>query len=419
MREERKKILQKYRQIRDFSLELCEGLKTEDYVIQSMPDVSPTKWHLAHVTWFFETFVLTEAKRNYKQFNNKFQYLFNSYYVQAGSRWKRSERGLLSRPRVREVIKYRNYVDENIREFILKASDKLFNKFRTTIEIGINHEQQHQELIITDIKHVLSFNPMNISVKKKKIIKVNKISPIKWIEFPGGIRTIGFNGRGFFYDNEKPAHKVYLKPFLLADRLVTNGEYIEFIEKGGYRRAEFWLSDGFAAVEKDKWAAPLYWQKIEGKWYHYTLSGMREVEPYEPVSHVSFYEADAFARAEGARLPTEAEWEVAASKARIKGNFVENGFFHPVPLLNKNKKLNQIFGDVWEWTSSAYLPYPGYKIPSGAIGEYNGKFMSGQMVLRGGSCATSRFHIRKTYRNFFYPHQRWQFSGIRLAKDLK
>lgn len=419
MLDNRHSILKKYRKIRAFSIELCKGLKTEDYVIQSMPDISPTKWHLAHVTWFFEIFVLNESGIGHKLFNNHFPLLFNSYYVQAGERWNRPERGLLSRPTVKQVLAYRNYVDEKMEDFILKSNNTIFKKFKTIIEIGINHEQQHQELMLTDIKHVMSLNPMNIGLKKFKSVNASKIKPIEWVQFDEGIRVIGFRNKGFFYDNEKPAHKVYLQPFAIADRLITNAEYIDFIEDNGYSRAELWLSDGFAEVNKNNLKAPLYWRKIDGQWFNYTLSGLRKVNPNEPVCHVSYYEADAFARWYGGRLPTEAEWETSATGIKVNGNFVENGFFHPVPISNQKKGLKQIFGDVWEWTSSAYLPYPGYKIPIGAIGEYNGKFMSGQMVLRGGSCATSKTHIRKTYRNFFYPHQRWQFMGIRIAKDLK
>jgi len=393
-------------------------METEDFVVQTMPDVSPAKWHLAHTTWFFETFILREANINYKLFNKYYSYLFNSYYVKAGQRWNRPQRGLLSRPTVKEVFSYRNYVDDRMKKFILNSNENTFNHFSTIIEIGINHEQQHQELMLTDIKHVLSLNPMNIGLKEFKSVKANKISKIQWVKFNKGLFTIGFKGKGFFYDNEKPLHKVYLNDYFIADRLITNKEYIDFIEDDGYRRADLWLSDGFATVEKYNWNAPLYWKNINGKWYYFTLSGLRKIEPNEPVCHVSYYEADAFARWLGARLPTEAEWEVAANNLKLEGNFVENNFYRPIPFIKSRKILKQFFGDVWEWTSSAYLPYPGYKIPSGTIGEYNGKFMSGQMILKGGSCVTSASHIRKSYRNFFYPHQRWQFMGIRIAKDL-
>jgi ergothioneine biosynthesis protein EgtB len=419
---ERKRIelVDRFTQVRLFTNKLCEPLETEDYVIQSMPDVSPTKWHLAHTSWFFEAFVLKKANPDYQSMHPLYSYLFNSYYIQAGDRWFRPNRGILSRPTVKEIFEYRNYVNEHVQNFIEKSSEENFNEFAPVIEIGLNHEQQHQELLLTDIKHVLSFNPLHPVYSKRMITNTNLIREVKWIDFQEGIYEIGYDGKEFCYDNETPVHKQFLNSFSLADRLITNTEYIEFIEDGGYTKPLLWLSDGWAVVENEKWKAPLYWEKREGEWYNFTLNGFRKVNPDEPVCHVSHYEADAFASWKGKRLPTEAEWEVAANSQKIDGNFVDDKQFHPVPLKeNESNKLKQMFGDVWEWTQSAYLPYPGYKTLPGALGEYNGKFMSGQMVLRGGSCATSKSHIRKTYRNFFHPHSRWQFTGIRLAKDIK
>jgi len=417
-------IVEFYKAVREFSHTLAEPLEIEDYVVQSMPDVSPTKWHLAHTSWFFETFVLSKALHNYKSPNPQYAYLFNSYYVQAGERHLRPKRGLISRPTVEETYSYRNHVDESMLQFMENAGDKEWQELASVIEIGIHHEQQHQELIVTDIKHVLSENPLHpeyLSKKKNSSKAPNGFEELKWVDFDGGIYNIGNQGSGFGYDNEYPNHKVYLNPYKLGSRLITNAEYIEFIEDGGYKTPEIWLSEGWAAVETNKWEAPLYWQKQRGKWMQFTLTGLREVEPDEPVTHVSYFEADAFARWAGSRLPTEAEWEVAASNLTIEGNFVDNLNFHPVSMKNNanGHPLQQMFGDVWEWTQSSYSAYPGYKALPGALGEYNGKFMCNQMVLRGGSCATSKSHIRKTYRNFFPTNARWQFMGIRLSKDNK
>lgn len=414
----RENLIERFNTTRKFSEYLASPLVTEDYVIQSMPDVSPTKWHLAHVSWFFEAFVLSKAIKDYQSLHPQYNYLFNSYYVQVGERWTRSIRGLLSRPSVDDVFKYRKYVDEQVNRFLENCSEEIFNEYAPVIEIGINHEQQHQELILTDIKHVLSINPLHPVYKEREIQSSDKTQPINWISFNEGMYEIGSEGKEFCYDNETPKHKEFLQSFYLADRLVTNKEYIGFIEGGGYKKATLWLSDGFATVEKENWNAPLYWSKKDNEWWNFTLQGFRKVNPDEPVTHVSFYEADAFARWVGSRLPTEAEWEAASTGLKVKGNFADDDNFHPVPLNENEKGLKQMYGDVWEWTGSAYLGYPGYKPLPGALGEYNGKFMSGQMVLRGGSCATSLSHIRNTYRNFFPPFSRWQFMGIRLAKDV-
>ncbi|MCK5391037.1 MAG: ergothioneine biosynthesis protein EgtB [Deltaproteobacteria bacterium] len=414
-------LTQFYKTVREFSQTLAEPLEIEDYVVQSMPDVSPTKWHLAHTSWFFETFVLSKAILEYKSPNPQYAYLFNSYYVLAGERHLRPKRGLISRPTVEETYSYRNHVDESMLQFMESANKKEWKELSAVIEIGIHHEQQHQELILTDIKHVLSENPLNPRYvsKQKPGRTTDKPQELKWVSFEGGVCNIGNEGEGFGYDNEYPSHKVYVNPYMLGSRLVTNAQYLEFIKDGGYETPEIWLSEGWATVETNDWKAPLYWQKINGEWMQFTLTGLRKVEPNEPLTHVTYFEADAYARWAGSRLPTEAEWEVAASNLEIEGNFVDNMNFHPAPL-NKSSNgqpLKQMFGDVWEWTQSAYSAYPGYKTPPGALGEYNGKFMCNQMVLRGGSCATSKSHIRKTYRNFFPTDARWQFMGIRLAKD--
>ncbi|MGE5804257.1 MAG: ergothioneine biosynthesis protein EgtB [Ignavibacteria bacterium] len=415
---DRSDLIRKYQKVRNFSFELCKYLVTEDYVVQSMPDVSPTKWHLAHTSWFFEAFVLSKADPDYVSLHPQYNFLFNSYYVLVGERWARANRGLLSRPTVNDVYNYRDYVDEKMLEFLEHSSEEIYGNFASVVEIGIHHEQQHQELILTDIKHVFSINPITPVYFEREVKIDSNIPKLNWIPFDAGIYEIGFEGKDFSYDNEGPKHKEYIESFMLSSRLITNGEYLNFMEDNGYHRPELWLSDGYAAAEKEKWSAPLYWKKESSKWYNFTLNGKQIVNPAEPVCHVSYYEADAYARWAGSRLPTEAEWEIAANEISIEGNFADNKNFHPVPLEKSNGKLQQMFGDVWEWTRSSYSPYPGYKTLPGALGEYNGKFMSNQMILRGGSCATSLSHIRKTYRNFFPPNARWQFMGIRLAKDV-
>lgn len=421
-------LAEQYGQVRRFSEELCQPLATEDYVVQSMPDVSPTKWHLAHVSWFFETFLLKPNQSDYTSPNPLYNYLFNSYYNAIGERHARPRRGLLTRPTVEETYQYRHYVDQHMLEMLEGAAEEQMAKLAPVLVLGLHHEQQHQELILTDLKHVLSCNPLRpIYIDQSKSRPAsNPVPALEWISFQEGVYWIGREGEGFsaqdfFFDNEGPRHRQFVQPFQLASRLVTNGEYLEFMEDKGYSRPEFWLSDGWYTVQAEGWQAPQYWEKREGKWWSFTLAGMREVDPSEPVTHVSYYEAEAFAHWAGARLPTEAEWEIAAASLpaeKLKeGNFVESGLFHPAPLgTTQAGELCQMYGDVWEWTQSAYLPYPGFKPAAGAIGEYNGKFMNNQYVLRGGSCATSLSHIRPTYRNFFPPHARWQFSGLRLAK---
>ncbi len=393
---------------------------TEDYVVQSMPDVRPAKWHLAHVSWFFETFVLQPYLGGYTVMHPAFANLFNAYGVQAGERHIRAEWGLLTRPTVETVYQYRAFVDKHM----LVLIDQLDGRedaetVAGVIEIGLHHEQQHQELMVTDIKHVFSVNPLYPVYQEREDVQAMMMPPApEWIAFEEGVYEVGYEGDGFFYDHEGPRHRVFLQPFALASRLVTNGEYRTFIEEGGYTRPELWLSEGWAIVEREGWQAPLYWSKRDGKWWHFTLGGNKRVDPNAPVCHVSHYEADAYARWADARLPTEFEWEVAAHNVPIAGHFADEGLLHPRPLsgMAEPGRLHQLYGDVWEWTQSSYAPYPGYKPARDTLGEYNGKFMCNQYVLRGGSCATSKSHIRPTYRNFLPSYSRWQFMGIRLAR---
>jgi ergothioneine biosynthesis protein EgtB len=399
----------RYAAVRDFSAWLCEPLATEDYVVQSMPDVSPTKWHLAHTSWFFETFVLRPHLPGYRELDPAYAFLFNSYYVQAGERHCRAQRGYISRPTVAEVFAYRRHVDQAMQVLLEDPPAAV----EPLVEMGLHHEQQHQELMLTDIKHVFSVNPLR-PVYREAALSPGAPQPLEWMTLDGGLCEIGHRGGAFAYDNEGPRHRVWLEPFQLASRLVTCGEYLEFMEDGGYSRADLWLSMGWATAQEQGWTEPFYWERRDGQLWLFTLAGMRPVDPAEPVCHLSYFEADAFARWAGARLPTEAEWEVAAAAAGVSGNFVEQGALHPQPAGGPG--LQQLFGDVWEWTSSQYTPYPGYTPPPGALGEYNGKFMCNQFVLRGGSCATSASHIRASYRNFFPPDATWQFSGLRLAR---
>ena len=422
-------LLARFHRVRNFTSALCSGLQPEDYVVQSMPDVSPTKWHLAHTTWFFETFVLKKFVAGYRAEIPEYGYLFNSYYNAAGDMHRRDLRGLISRPTVQETQRYRASIDSHVGRLLSNADEKLLDKIEPLIVLGIHHEQQHQELLVTDIKHVFAQNPLY------PVYRSSRARPPRthetegsatrrdFVDFDEAIVEIGHDGRGFAYDNEGPRHRALVPAFSLASRPVTNGQYIEFIEDGGYKRPQFWLSLGWMAVNEHGWQAPLYWTKCDGAWSHFTLSGFRPIDELEPVTHVSYFEADAFANWADVRLPTEFEWERAALDCPIEGNFVERELFHPVPVDvapagdKPAPHLQQMFGDVWEWTRSAYSPYPGYRAAPGALGEYNGKFMCNQYVLRGGSCATSRSHIRATYRNFFQPEKRWQFTGIRLARD--
>ncbi len=410
-------LLDRFLQTRRFTEQLCHPLSPEDCSIQSMPDVSPTRWHLAHTTWFFEEFLLSHTA-GYRPFHPDFGYLFNSYYNTVGEQYPRAQRGLLSRPGLDEIRDYRQHVDQHMRGLLQKMDNALT---RHVCEIGIQHEQQHQELILTDIKHVLSCNPLLPAYLVSSVEKHGDASPHRWLSFPEGLREIGHSGDEFAYDNESPRHREFLEAFELTEQLVTAGEYLEFIVDGGYRRPDLWLSAGWQAVRDRGWEAPLYWQQRQGEWSLFALSGSKPVNAAEPVCHVSYFEADAFARWAGARLPTEAEWETACQDVPVLGNFADSLLergesLHPARLSSPAEGMSQMFGDVWEWTASPYTPYPGYRPPEGALGEYNGKFMCNQYVLRGGSCATSHSHIRRTYRNFFPPDARWQFSGIRLAR---
>jgi len=418
-------LLREYRQVRAFFQTLCEPLAKEDYVVQSMPDASPVKWHLAHTTWFFETLVLAEFIDGYERPQPQFNYLFNSYYNTVGPQFNRPRRGLISRPTVDEVFAYREHVDNEMKRLLTSVDDEQFRAMAPIVTIGLNHEQQHQELMLTDLKHMLAQNPLEPVYRAQRDEPDRVTIPEQeWHAFDAGEHEIGHDEReskeDFAYDNESPRHTAYLQPFEIASRLVTNREFIEFIDAGGYEQHEHWLSDGWATVQAEEWSAPLYWFRRDGEWWNFTLSGARPVDPDEPVCHVSLFEADAYARWRGVRLPTEAEWEVASTTVPIEGNFVEARRHHPRPLdasAEPPGSLMQMFGDVWEWTGSQYRPYPGYQPPPGAVGEYNGKFMCNQFVLRGGSCATSWSHIRRTYRNFFPPEARWQFAGVRLARD--
>jgi len=420
----------RFHQIRKFTDSLGAGLEPEDCVVQSMPDVSPTKWHLAHTTWFFETFILKKFVQGYRAEIPEYAYLFNSYYNAAGDMHRRDLRGLISRPTVSQAQRYRASIDSHIDDLLSNPDDALLDEIEQILILGFHHEQQHQELLVTDIKHVFAQNPLYPVFRPGRdgALRVPDAAArglYQFIDFERTTAEIGHNGAGFSYDNEGPRHQALVPAFSLATRPVTNGEYIAFIEDNGYNRPEFWLSLGWMTVNEQRWNAPLYWTKREGAWWNFTLSGLRPVDQSEPVTHVSYFEADAYANWAGARLPTEFEWERAALSCPIEGNFVETELFHPAVVsaasTDKSKKgqsLQQMFGDVWEWTRSAYSPYPGYRAAPGALGEYNGKFMCNQYVLRGGSCATSRTHIRRTYRNFFQPEKRWQFTGIRLARDL-
>ena len=414
-------LLARFHEVRNFSAKLSDNLAAEDCVVQSMPEVSPTKWHLAHTTWFFETFILKKWKTGYLDAVPEYAYLFNSYYNAAGAMHRRDLRGLISRPTVEQTRKYRASVNADIDDLITNADEKLFREIEPILILGIHHEQQHQELLVTDIKHVFAQNPLYPVFRERKIGNSRiDIARMEFTEFDEATIEIGHHGNDFCYDNELPLHRALVLPFGLANRLITNAEYLEFMNDNGYVRPEFWLSLGWQTVNEQNWRAPLYWTELDGEWWNFTLSGLRKVDPTEPVTHLSYFEADAYANWAGARLPTEFEWERAATKIDIEGNFVETEQFHPAPFSKtpQSAELAQMFGDVWEWTRSSYSPYPGYRAEPGALGEYNGKFMCNQYVLRGGSCATSRTHIRKTYRNFFQPDKRWQFTGIRLARDL-
>ncbi len=404
-----------YREVRAATEALCAPLSPEDCAVQSMPDASPVKWHLAHTSWFFETLVL-EGAPGYAAFDPSFRALFNSYYQSLGEPHPRPERGVLSRPSLDRVLDYRRHVDAWILRLLDRGAPA---SALDVVLLGLHHEQQHQELVLTDLKHAFSRSPLRPAYRERSPEPAGPAQPLRWIGFEAGLREIGHAEPGFAFDNERPRHRVFVEAFEIASRPVTNAEYQDFVRDGGYARPELWLSDGFATRASRGGRAPLYWEGRDDARSTFTLHGMAPLRPDEPVCHVSHYEADAFARWAGARLPTEAEWECAAAWAPLAGEFVETGRLHPAPSPAAGRFPAALFGDVWEWTSSAYTPYPGFRALPGSLGEYNGKFMSNQVVLRGGSCATPERHIRRSYRNFFPPDARWQFSGIRLARDSR
>jgi ergothioneine biosynthesis protein EgtB len=427
-------LAERYRTVRSFTTALTAPLSEEDCVVQSMPDASPTKWHLAHTTWFFETFVLARANHHHRPYHPQFGFLFNSYYEAVGERHPRPERGLLTRPRLSEVRRYRDHIDDAMSE-LLGRPESLTEEIASAVTLGLHHEQQHQELVLTDIQHAFSKNPLRHAYRdpNKAPRPADAMAPpLGWVTFPEGLRLIGHEKAAssggsqgvpgsFAFDNEEPRHRVFVEAFSLGNRLVTNSDYLEFMLDRGYARPELWLSDGWAACQAHRWEAPLYWEdpiRTQGQRHVFTLHGVHPLDPAAPVCHVSYYEADAYARWAGARLATECEWEVAAGDVACAGNFLEDGRFEPAACgpLSPNDPPTQLFGDVWEWTQSPYAAYPGFVPYAGDFGEYNGKFMCNQMVLRGGSCATSKSHIRASYRNFFPPEARWQFTGIRLAR---
>ena len=409
-------ILADYMSVRHDTETLCQPLEIDDYQVQTMPDVSPTKWHIAHVSWFFETFLLQPYLTDYRPFHPQFAHLFNSYYETVGSFHPRPQRGLLNRPTVKDIFAYRAYIDEHMQRLLRQDQHAERDEIVMRTRVGIHHEQQHQELMLTDIKHVFASNPLRPAYQQQHLPMVEQATPLQWQSHPGGLVSIGNSGDAFCYDNELPLHQTYVAPFKIASRLVTNAEYLDFINDQGYARVDLWLSDAWATVKQQQWQAPLYWQQREQQWWHMTLNGMQPVDLHAPVCHISFYEADAYARWCGKRLPAEAEWEVIARGQPIDGNLRDSGYLQPVAA-KPAENIQQLYGDVWEWTQSPYRPYPGFKPLAGSLGEYNGKFMCSQFVLRGGSCVTPADHIRATYRNFFYPKDRWQFSGLRLAED--
>jgi dimethylhistidine N-methyltransferase len=403
-----------YRRVRRRTEDLTQRLTPEDQTAQSMPDASPAKWHLAHTTWFFETFLLIPAHASYKPFDPHFGYLFNSYYEAVGARHPRPQRGLITRPSVADVLAYRAHVDRGMAELFTQGAAPA-----DLVELGLAHEEQHQELILMDILHLFAQSPLCPAYAPARAWpSAEDPGVLTFSAFEGGLATIGHDGPGFAFDNEGPPHRVWLEPYELAERLVTNAEWMAFMADGGYRRAEFWLSEGWATVQAEGWTAPPYWRREDDGWRTMTLHGLRPVDPHAPVAHVSFYEAEAYAAWAGARLPTEAEWEHAARSQPLQGRFLSAARIEPQGV-GAGEGLRQMYGDLWEWTRSAYSPYPGFRPAAGAVGEYNGKFMSGQFVLRGGACVTPDGHVRPTYRNFFAPHQRWMFSGVRLARDLR
>jgi len=410
-------LIERYRTVRARSEALCTPLEVEDYCIQAMENASPPKWHLAHVTWFFEMFILVPYAKGYRMLREEYAHLFNSYYETAGTFFPRPQRGMLSRPTVKEVYDYRYHVDNAMLDLLANIPVQHASDIHQRLRLGTEHEIQHQELLLMDICYNFSINPLHPAYHKMDMAPVAPVPVMGWQEFAAGIVEIGHDSDAFAYDNERPRHKTYMQDFRLSTRLVSNAEYLAFIDDGGYARVDLWLSDAWRTVRERQWQAPSYWFREGRDWMHFDLTGAHALRMDEPVSHLSYYEADAYARWASKRLPTEAEWEHAASSQTIAGNFLDNGLYVPRPA--QQAGLTQMFGDLWEWTQSAYLPYPGFKPLPGTLGEYNGKFMSGQMVLRGGCCATAQDHMRASYRNFFRAADRWPFTGLRLAEDIK
>jgi len=415
-------IYRDYLLIRKESEDICRPLEIEDYGIQTMPDVSPPKWHLAHTSWFFETFILKPYAKNHIAYHPQYEYLFNSYYQQVGAMHPRPERGLLSRPTVEEVYAYRHHIDKLMCDLLSETEHKNSDEIIRRSIIGLQHEQQHQELLLTDIKHIFAANPLKPIYREFVSPAVRSVGKLGWYKQPAGLYQVGHSGDSFAFDNESPQHKVYLESYQIASRLTTNEEYLAFIKAGGYQNPAYWLSDGWRTVQTQKWQQPLYWSLEDEHWFEFSLAGLRPLDLTAPVSHVSFYEACAYACWQQKRLATEMEWEVVAKNEEIKGNFRESAILQPIApeKIDESEKsgMTQLFGDLWEWTQSSYSAYPGYQAAAGALGEYNGKFMSNQFILRGGSCVTSRDHVRASYRNFFYPADRWQYTGIRLAETI-
>ncbi|MBC7474369.1 MAG: ergothioneine biosynthesis protein EgtB [Candidatus Sericytochromatia bacterium] len=409
-------IATKFSRIRALTEEICKPLIHEDYVIQSIPEVSPVKWHIAHITWFFENFILIPHYKNYKIFDINYNFIFNSYYNSVGKMLDKNKRSILSRPSVEEIYKYRKYVNDLILELIKNADQQTKSIVLPLLEIGLNHEQQHQELLLMDIKNNFYHNPLK-PVYIDNELEISLCEKLSWVDIPEQVIRIGHQNLDFSFDNELPVHKSYINGCTIASRPVLNGEFVDFINSGGYDDPRYWLSDGWSCKNNESWKAPLYWEKDQNNWSIFTLNGLKKLDEYQPVCHISYYEADAFATWSGKRLPSEFEWEAVAKDLKIEGNFLDNKKYQPHVDTFDKSAIQQMYGDVWEWTSSAYLAYPGFKALYEGLGEYNGKFMINQMVLRGGCCVTPKEHIRLTYRNFFYPQNRWQFSGMRLVND--
>jgi ergothioneine biosynthesis protein EgtB len=418
MQLQREQLSKRYIGTRAYTDYLCQPLAIDDYQVQSIVQTSPPKWHIAHMSWFFETFVLKSLKSQYREFHPQYDYIFNSYYYTHGEMYPRPQRSLLSRPTLEEVKEYRAAIDARMLELIETIDEALWEDFQFRVTLGLNHEQQHQELLLMDVKHNLSMNPLNPAYREDLKIahkaSEGSIRDMKWVEFCAGLVETGFEGEGFAFDNESPRHEVMTRGYQLADRFITNAEYLEFVQDGGYSSPEHWLSDGWALIQQEKWEHPLYWEQRDGDWFEFTLGGRSSLNAHVPVSHLSYYEADAYASWAGKRLPREYELEHALESNPVRGNFADTEIFHP----RQAGAEAQWYGDLWAWTSSPYSAYPGFKPMRGTIGEYNGKFMANQMVLKGGSCVTFQDHIRASYRNFFYPHERWAFTGLRLAADL-